>query len=91
MAGYLNANPDFAQNGGNRQVLYQLDSGPSAAFFRLMRCTASVSPAWRDLHRDEVTGIIRNVETTAANEADVTIAPLIIPDAPGEVYGDKGL
>jgi IS5 family transposase len=26
---------------------------------------------------------------TPANEADVTIAPAIIPDAPGEVYGDK--
>jgi transposase, IS5 family len=25
----------------------------------------------------------------SANEADVTIAPSIIPDAPGEVYGDR--
>jgi Transposase DDE domain len=38
---------------------------------------------------DKDTGLIREVETTAANEADVTIAPSIIPDAPGEVYGDK--
>jgi hypothetical protein len=32
MPGYLNANPDFAQNGGNRQVLYQLDRESSADF-----------------------------------------------------------
>jgi hypothetical protein len=33
MPGYLNANPDFAQNGGNRQVLYQLDSGVISRIF----------------------------------------------------------
>lgn len=38
---------------------------------------------------DKDTGIIRDVETTAANEPDVSIAPAIIPDAPGEVYADK--
>jgi len=38
---------------------------------------------------DKDTGLIRAVETTPANEADVTIAPSIIPDAPGEVYADK--
>jgi IS5 family transposase len=38
---------------------------------------------------DKDTGIIRNVETTAANEADVSIAPSIIPDEPGEVYADR--
>lgn len=38
---------------------------------------------------DKDTGLIREVETTPANEADVNIAPLIIPDEPGEVYGDK--
>ena len=38
---------------------------------------------------DKDTGIIRDVETTAANEPDVSIAPSIIPDAPGEVYADK--
>jgi IS5 family transposase len=38
---------------------------------------------------DRDTGIIRKVETTPANEADVSIAPSIIPDAPGEVYADK--
>jgi transposase, IS5 family len=38
---------------------------------------------------DKDTGIIREVETTPANEADVAIAPAIIPDEPGEVYGDK--
>jgi IS5 family transposase len=37
----------------------------------------------------KATGIIRDVETTPANEADVSIAPSIIPDAPGAVYGDK--
>lgn len=36
---------------------------------------------------DKDTGIIRDVETTPANEADVTVAPM--PDAPGEVYADK--
>ncbi len=35
------------------------------------------------------TGIIREVETAPANEADVNIAPSIIPDDPGEVYGGK--
>jgi transposase, IS5 family len=38
---------------------------------------------------DKDTGIIREVETTPANEADVNVAASIIPDAPGEVYGDK--
>ncbi len=34
-------------------------------------------------------GIIRGVETTPAHEADVNIAPSIIPDEPGEVYADR--
>src|SRR3979411_1647221 len=34
---------------------------------------------------DKDTGLIRAVETTPAHEADVSIAPAIIPDAPGEV------
>lgn len=38
---------------------------------------------------DKDTGIIRDVETTAANEPDVNIAPSIIPDEPGEVYADR--
>jgi transposase, IS5 family len=38
---------------------------------------------------DKDTGIIHDVDTTAANEADVSIAPAIIPDAPGEVYADR--
>lgn len=38
---------------------------------------------------DKDSGIIRTIEATPANEADVTIAPSIIPDAPGEVYADK--
>ena len=38
---------------------------------------------------DKDSGIIRDVETTAANEADVSIAPAIIPDEPGEVYADR--
>ena len=35
------------------------------------------------------TGIIREVETTPANEPDVLIAPAIIPDEPGEIYAGK--
>ncbi len=38
---------------------------------------------------DKETGIIRAVETTPANEADVSVAPSLIPDRPGAVYGDK--
>ena len=38
---------------------------------------------------DKDTGLISNVETTPANEADVSIAPALLPDAPGEVYADK--
>jgi IS5 family transposase len=38
---------------------------------------------------DKDSGIIREVEITPANEADVTVAPMIIPDEPGEVYADK--
>jgi hypothetical protein len=30
-----------------------------------------------------------SVETTPAHEADVNIAPSIIPDEPGEVYADR--
>ena len=37
---------------------------------------------------DKDSGLIQKAETTPANEADVTIAPLIIPDAPGKVYTD---
>ncbi|MGH6830245.1 MAG: IS5 family transposase [Methylocella sp.] len=38
---------------------------------------------------DMNTGIIRAVEASPANEADVSIAPSIIPDRPGAVFGDK--
>ena len=38
---------------------------------------------------DKDTGIIRTVDTTPANETDVAVAPSIIPDRPGEVYGDR--
>jgi transposase, IS5 family len=38
---------------------------------------------------DKDTGIIRTVEATPANEADVAVAPSLIPDGPGEVYGDR--
>jgi IS5 family transposase len=38
---------------------------------------------------DKDTGIIREVETTPANEADVNVAPALIPDEPGEVYADR--
>jgi IS5 family transposase len=38
---------------------------------------------------DRDSGLIRKVETTPANEADVSLAPTIIPDEPGEVYADR--
>jgi transposase, IS5 family len=38
---------------------------------------------------DKDSGIIRDVEVTPANEADVNVAPSIIPDGPGEVYADR--
>lgn len=38
---------------------------------------------------DQETGIILKVETTPANEADISVAPSIIPIEPGEVYADK--
>jgi IS5 family transposase len=38
---------------------------------------------------DKDNGLIREVEATPANEADVTIAPAIIPDGPGEVHADR--
>ncbi len=38
---------------------------------------------------DKDTGMIRAVATTPANESDVSIAPSIIPDEPGEVYAGK--
>jgi transposase, IS5 family len=38
---------------------------------------------------DKDSGIIRAVETTPANEADVAIASSIVPDEPGEVYADR--
>jgi transposase, IS5 family len=38
---------------------------------------------------DRDTGLIREVIVTPANEADVSVGPEIIPDEPGEVYGDK--
>ena len=34
---------------------------------------------------DKDSGLIRAVETTPANEADVAIAPMIIPAEPGDV------
>jgi transposase, IS5 family len=38
---------------------------------------------------DKDSGIIRDVEVTPANEADVNAAPSLIPDGPGEVYADR--
>jgi len=38
---------------------------------------------------DKDSGIIRDAEVTPANEADVNVAPSIIPDGPGEVYADR--
>lgn len=38
---------------------------------------------------DKDSELISNVETTPANEADVSVAPALVPDAPGEVYADK--
>src|SRR5262249_9602897 len=38
---------------------------------------------------DKGTGIIRAVKTTPGNEADVSVAPSLIPDRPGEVYADR--
>lgn len=38
---------------------------------------------------DKDTGLIRDVEVTPGNEADVNVAPMIIPDGPGEVYADR--
>ena len=38
---------------------------------------------------DKDSGILRAVETAPANEADVSIAPAIVPDEPGEVYADR--
>jgi hypothetical protein len=40
---------------------------------------------------DKDTGIIREVETTPANEPDVAIAPSIIPDEPAEVYASRSV
>jgi hypothetical protein len=58
------------------------------ATMRLLRPAScdqrSSAPA--DFVADKDSGIIRDVEVTPANEADVTIAPSIIPDEPGEVY-----
>ena len=38
---------------------------------------------------DKDSGIVRAVETAPANEADVSIAPAIVPDEPGEVYAGR--
>ncbi len=41
------------------------------------------------LAADKDTGLIRAGETTPAKAADVPVAPMILPDEPGEVYGDR--
>ena len=38
---------------------------------------------------DKDSGIVRAVETAPANEADVSTAPVIVPDEPGEVYAGR--
>lgn len=38
---------------------------------------------------DRDSGLIRKVETASANEADVSMAPVLIPAQPGEVYADR--
>ena len=40
---------------------------------------------------DKDSGLIRKAEATQANQADVSIAPSIIPDTPGEVYADRAM
>lgn len=38
---------------------------------------------------DRDSGVVRRVVVTTANEADVSIAPELLPESPGEVYGDR--
>lgn len=41
------------------------------------------------LAADADTGVVRTVETTPANEADVSMARYVLPDRPGAVYADR--
>ena len=70
-------------------VIGSASKGDKEAAWAKHKSRAPVHGYKAHIAADKDTGLIREVEATAANEADVTIAPLIIPDAPGEVYGDK--
>ncbi len=70
-------------------IIGSASKGDEEAAFVKHRTRAPAHGDFAHIAADKDTGIIRAVEATAANEADVSIAPSIIPDAPGHVYGDK--
>jgi hypothetical protein len=58
--------------------------GKDAAWMR-HRTRAPAHGYEANIAADKDSGLIRAVETTPANEADVAIAPMIIPAEPGDV------
>jgi transposase, IS5 family len=81
-------------------VIGSAAKGDKDAAFVKHRPRAPAHGDFAHIAADKDTGIIRDVETTPANKADVSIAPSIIPDAPGgensasgilggHVFGDK--
>jgi transposase, IS5 family len=70
-------------------VIGSASKGDKEAAFVRHRTRAPAHGYKAHIAADKDTGIIRKVETTPANEPDVSIAPAIIPDEPGEVYADR--
>jgi IS5 family transposase len=70
-------------------VIASASKGDKQAAWAKHKSRAPVHGYKAHISADKETGIIRTVETTPANEADVAIAPSLIPDRPGEVYGDR--
>ncbi len=70
-------------------VIASASKGDGEAAWAKHKSRAPVHGYKAHISADKDTGIIRTVETTPANEADVAIAPMIIPGKPGKVYGDR--
>jgi transposase, IS5 family len=70
-------------------VIASASKGDKQAAWAKHKSRAPVHGYKAHISADKETGIIRTVAATPANEADVAIAPSIIPDRPGEVYGDR--
>jgi transposase, IS5 family len=72
-------------------VIGSAAKGDKDAAFVKRRTPAPAHGDFAHIAADKDIGIIRAVETTPANEADFSVAPSIIPDAPGGENSASGI